>query len=81
MTHRELVWSFAMTRQTLTFDNYFNESILDQGTGYRYGSCSFCGFQGAARDPLQHVRDTATAACTPPSAPSAAKPEKHSRVI
>ena len=25
-----------MTRQTLTFDSFFNENILDQGTGYRY---------------------------------------------
>lgn len=52
---REVSWNYAMTRQTLTFDNYFNESIIDQGTAYRYGSCPFCGFQGAARDPLQHV--------------------------
>ena len=28
--------NYAMTRQTLTFDSFFNENILDQGTGYRY---------------------------------------------
>lgn len=48
---REVAWNYAMTRQTLTFDSFFNENILDQGTGYRYDM----GFQGAARDPLQHA--------------------------
>ena len=48
---REVAWNYAMTRQTLTYDDFFNESILDQGTGYRYDM----GFQGAARDPLQHA--------------------------
>ncbi len=48
---REVAWNYAMARQTLTFDSFFNEHILDQGTGYRYDM----GFQGAARDPLQHA--------------------------
>ena len=48
---REVAWNYAMTRQALTFDSFFQENILDQGTGYRYD----IGFQGAARDPLQHA--------------------------
>ena len=31
-----MAWHYAMTRQTLTYDSFFNESILDQGTAYRY---------------------------------------------
>lgn len=48
---REVSWHHAMARQTLTYSSYFNEFVLDQGTAYRYSM----GFQGAARDPLQHV--------------------------
>ena len=48
---REVAWHYAMARQTLTFDSFFMELILDQGTAYRYDF----GFQGAARDPLQHA--------------------------
>ena len=48
---RETVWHSFMTLSSLTFDDYFDEFILDQGTYYRYVS----GFQGATRDPLQHV--------------------------
>ena len=33
---RQMAWHYAMTRQTLTYDSFFNESILDQGTAYRY---------------------------------------------
>lgn len=29
---REIIWNYAMSRQALTFDSYFNEMILDQGT-------------------------------------------------
>jgi hypothetical protein len=35
---REVAWNYAMTRQTLTYDSFFEEMILDQGTGYRYVS-------------------------------------------
>ncbi len=48
---REVLWHSYNTHAALTFDDYFNETILDQGTDYRYGG----GFQGAARDPLQHL--------------------------
>jgi len=48
---REVLWHSYQTHAALTFDDYFNASILDQGTDYRYGG----GFQGAARDPLQHL--------------------------
>ena len=48
---RETVWHSYMTLSSLTYDDYFAEHILDQGTTYRYTS----GFQGATRDPLQHV--------------------------
>jgi hypothetical protein len=47
----EMLWHAYYLRGGLTFDSYFREFILDQGTAYRY---SF-GFQGAIRDPLQHL--------------------------
>ena len=37
--------------QALTHYDFFNESMLDQGSQYRYAA----GFEGAARDPLQHA--------------------------
>ena len=40
-----------MVRQALTFYEFLNESMLDQGSQYRYAS----GFEGAARDPMQHA--------------------------
>jgi cellobiose phosphorylase len=46
-----VLWHSYNTHAALTFDDYFNQTILDQGTDYRYGG----GFQGAARDPLQHL--------------------------
>lgn len=48
---REVRWNAGYLRQALTFYDFFNESVLDQGSQYRYGS----GFEGAARDPLQHA--------------------------
>ena len=35
----------------LSYDSRFNETLIDQGTAYRY----FAGFEGAVRDPLQHA--------------------------
>ena len=46
-----MLWHAYYLRGGVTFDSYFGEFILDQGTAYRY---SF-GFQGAIRDPLQHL--------------------------
>ncbi|MFX0045305.1 MAG: GH36-type glycosyl hydrolase domain-containing protein [Candidatus Hermodarchaeota archaeon] len=48
---RELSWHNYYLRSNLTFDSYFQEYILSQGHMYQY----IIGFQGAARDPLQHV--------------------------
>ena len=48
---REMAWHSYYVQGGITFDSFFNESIIDQGTGYRYG----WGFQGAARDPVQHA--------------------------
>jgi hypothetical protein len=47
----ETLWHSYYLRGGVTYDTFYNESILDQGTAYRY---SF-GFQGAVRDPLQHI--------------------------
>ena len=48
---REVRWNGGYVRQALTKYDFFNESVLDQGSQYRYGA----GFEGAARDPLQHL--------------------------
>ncbi|MFX0061249.1 MAG: GH36-type glycosyl hydrolase domain-containing protein [Candidatus Hermodarchaeota archaeon] len=48
---RELHWSYYYLRSNLTYDSFFKEHILSQGQFYQY--C--VGFQGAARDPLQHA--------------------------
>ena len=48
---RELTWHYYYLRGALTYDSYFKEHILSQGHVYQY----IIGFQGAARDPLQHV--------------------------
>lgn len=47
----ELLWHSFYLAAATSYDTYFNESIVDQGTAYRYHA----GFQGAIRDPLQHV--------------------------
>jgi len=49
--NRELTWHNYYLRSNLTFDSFFQEYILSQGHMYQY----IIGFQGAARDPLQHA--------------------------
>lgn len=48
---RELIWHNYYLRSNLTVDTFFDESILSQGHVYQW----LMGFQGAARDPLQHA--------------------------
>ncbi|MHA1728246.1 MAG: GH36-type glycosyl hydrolase domain-containing protein [Promethearchaeota archaeon] len=48
---RELLWHNYYLRANLTYDSFFKEHILSQGHVYQY----LIGFQGAARDPLQHA--------------------------
>jgi Cellobiose phosphorylase len=48
---RELIWHNYYLRSNLTYDSFFQEHILSQGHIYQY----VIGFQGAARDPLQHA--------------------------
>jgi hypothetical protein len=47
---RESAWNHYYVRSSQTFDDYFGEHILNQNGYYQYTM----GFQGAARDPLQH---------------------------
>lgn len=49
--NRELIWHNYYLRAAMTYDNFFKEHILSQGHVYQY----IIGFQGAARDPLQHA--------------------------
>jgi len=48
---RECCWHNYYLGGNLTYDSYFHEHILTQGNVYQY----IMGFQGAARDPLQHA--------------------------
>ncbi|HEY0702270.1 MAG TPA: hypothetical protein VGD60_05840 [Candidatus Acidoferrales bacterium] len=48
---RETSWHNYYLRSSLTYDSFFGEKILSQGHVYQY----LIGFQGAARDPLQHT--------------------------
>ena len=48
---RETAWHNYYLRSNLTYDSFFGEHILSQGHVYQY----IIGFQGAARDPLQHA--------------------------
>jgi len=48
---RETCWHHYYLRSSLTYDDFFGEHILSQGHVYQY----LMGFQGAARDPLQHA--------------------------
>eukprot|EP00039_Didymoeca_costata_P009310 m.122942 g.122942 ORF g.122942 m.122942 type:complete len:891 (-) comp14436_c0_seq1:70-2742(-) len=48
---RELQWHAYNIRAGLSFDTFYNESMLNQAGNYLYES----GMQGAARDPLGHV--------------------------
>ncbi len=47
---REISWHNYYLRSAMTYDSFFREPILSQGCVYQY----VFGFQGAARDPLQH---------------------------
>jgi hypothetical protein len=48
---REVAWHNYYLRSAFTYDDYFREHIVSQGSIYQY----VMGFQGAARDPLQHA--------------------------
>ncbi len=48
---REISWHNYYLRGALTYDSFFREHIISQGCVYQY----VMGFQGAARDPLQHT--------------------------
>ncbi len=48
---REVMWHNYYLRSALTYDSFFKEHILSQGGVYQY----IFGFQGGARDPLQHA--------------------------
>jgi cellobiose phosphorylase len=48
---RELLWHNYYVRSAMTYDDYFKEHILSQGSVYQY----IIGAQIAARDLLQHV--------------------------
>lgn len=48
---RETTWNHYYLRSNLTFDSFFGKHILSQSGIYQY----VMGFQGAARDPLQHA--------------------------
>lgn len=47
----ETAWHSYYLQAATTYDSYMGEHMVDQGTMYRYSS----GFQGAARDPVQHA--------------------------
>jgi hypothetical protein len=47
---RETIWNHYCLRSSLTYDQYFQQHLLNQNGFYQY----VMGFQGAARDPLQH---------------------------
>ena len=48
---REMKWHNYYLGSNLTYDDFFGEHILSQGHVYQYTM----GFQGAARDPMQHA--------------------------
>ncbi|HEX3102922.1 MAG TPA: hypothetical protein VHQ22_00630 [Terriglobales bacterium] len=47
---REVTWNHYYLRSGLTYDDFFHHHIISQASIYQY----VMGFQGAARDPLQH---------------------------
>lgn len=47
---RETAWNHYYLRSSLTYDGFFQQHLLNQNGFYQY----VMGFQGAARDPLQH---------------------------
>ena len=48
---REIRWHNYYLRSNVTYDSFFREHIISQSGIYQY----VWGFQGAARDPLQHT--------------------------
>lgn len=48
---REVTWNHYYLRSGMTYDDFFHQHILSQAAIYQY----VMGFQGAARDPLQHA--------------------------
>ena len=48
---RETKWNYYYLRSGLSYDSFFRQHLLSQASIYQY----VMGFQGAARDPLQHV--------------------------
>ena len=48
---RETAWSSYYLRSATTYDSFFREHIISQGSSVQY----IAGIQGAARDPLQHA--------------------------
>jgi hypothetical protein len=47
---RETAWNHYYLRSGLTYDDFFHHHVISQASIYQY----VMGFQGAARDPLQH---------------------------
>ncbi|HET8825922.1 MAG TPA: hypothetical protein VFM77_12385, partial [Terriglobales bacterium] len=48
---RETAWNYYSLRSGFSYDDFFHEHIVSQASIYQY----VMGFQGAARDPLQHA--------------------------
>ena len=48
---REITWNHYCLRSGFTYDSFFHQHIISQAGIYQYTM----GFQGAARDPLQHA--------------------------
>jgi hypothetical protein len=48
---RETTWNYYSLRSGFSYDDFFHQHILSQASIYQY----IMGFQGAARDPLQHA--------------------------
>jgi Glycosyl hydrolase 36 superfamily, catalytic domain len=48
---REITWNHYYLRSGFTYDDFFHQHIISQASIYQY----VMGFQGAARDPLQHA--------------------------
>jgi len=48
---REVTWNHYCLRSGFTYDDFFRQHIVSQAAIYQYSM----GFQGAARDPLQHA--------------------------
>lgn len=51
VVEREIAWHYGAAAAGFSYDDFFNEHILTQGTAYTYVN----GFNSAARDPLQHA--------------------------